>query len=342
MPDETAATGSFSLRAYGASLRFESPDGALLGDLREDFSFFLDAAGGQCAEAITAAVAEPPPVPAGARLLWRNRKWAAYASPSGSRLVRYPEGALCEFDYRARRGLVRAGDRGLARELAYLLILSRLGEQLDLLGLHRLHAMAAEFGGSAFAAVAPPGGGKTTLLLALAREAGFTPLANDTPLVDGAGRLYPFPLRVALGSDSPFLKDFPPEELRPFKRRHYPPKYLLPAAAPGDAGPRPCPELFLLGRTAGRPAIVPASRAGAALELLRSLVLGCGVPQIAEFFLRPELSDLRAKAAIALGRARAARSLLSGCGVFEFKLSPDPSANARALRAFLAGRRPGF
>jgi hypothetical protein len=343
MPDETAATGQFSLRAYGASLRFESADAALLGDLREDFAFFRDDKGGQCAETLKAVVGETPPVPAGARLLWRNRKWAAYAYPSGSRLVRYPEGALCEFDYLARRGLVRAGDRDLARELAYLLILSRLGEQLDLLGLHRLHAMAAEFGGSAFAAVAPPGGGKTTLLLGLAKEAGFTPLANDTPLVDGAGRLYPFPLRVALGADSPYLKDFPPAELRPFNRRHYPPKYLLPAAPlPGAPGPARCSELFLLKRTAGGPAILPVPRAGAALELLRSLVLGCGVPQIAEFFLRPELADLRAKAGIALGRAGAARALLKGCGVFEFRLSPEPARNASELRAFLSGRRPGF
>jgi len=341
MTDGTDAAGYFSLRAYGASLRFESADAALLSDLREDFSFFLDEKGGTCAEAITAAVGEPLPVPAGARRLWRNRKWAAYTAPSGSRVVRYPEGALCEFDYRARRGLVRAGDRGLARELAYLLILSRLGEQLDLLGLHRLHAMAAEFGGSAFAAVAPPGGGKTTLLLALAREPGFTPLANDTPLVDGAGRLCPFPLRVALGADSPFLKDIPPGNLRPFTRRHYPPKYLLPAAPlPGAPGPAVCSELFLLRRTPGSPAILPASRAGAALELLRSLVLGSGVPQIAEFFLRPEPADLRAKAGIALARAKAARALLKGCGVFEFRLSPEPAQNARALRAFLSGRRP--
>jgi len=340
MTAEAGPPGYFIIRAYGAALRFDTADHRLLADLKEDFAYFISAYDGPCAESIKAAVGEPPATPDGSRLLFRTAKWAAHSSPSGSRLVSYPEGALCEFDYLSGAGSVRARTRELAHELSYLLILSRLGEQLDRLGLHRLHAMAAEFGGAAFAAVAPPGGGKTTLLLGLSGEHGFTALANDTPLIDGAGNIYPFPLRIALGGDSPCFKDFPERDLRPFRRRHYPVKYLLPCARPASA-PRPtrCAEIFLLKRTAGAPRISAASGTRAALELLRSLVLGWGVPQIAEFFLRPELPDLRAKARIALSRASAARALLRGSGIFELRLSTDTAGNARALRDFLSLRR---
>jgi hypothetical protein len=340
MAEEGGSPGHFIIRAYGAALRFETADHALLGDLREDFAFFISDADGTCGTTIRASVGEPPAPPAGSRPLFKTAKWSAFSSPSGSRVVSYPEGALCEFDYLTDTGSVRARTCDLARELSYLLILSRLGEQLDLLGLHRLHAMAAEFGGAAFAAVAPPGGGKTTLLLGLSGEKGFTALANDTPIIDGAGNIYPFPLRIALGGDSPFLKTFPDRELRPFNRRHYPVKYLLPCAQPsGVLRPVPCAEIFLLKRTSGAPRIAAASKTGAAFELLRSLVIGYGVPQIAEFFLRPELTDIRAKARIALSRAAAARALLRGCGVFEFRLSTDTGGNVRALRDFLSRRR---
>ncbi len=329
----------FTVSAYGAAVRFETGDRELLRELREDFSALLGEAG-PAQVRISAEVAAPPAPPERARRMFCTRKWTAYAL-GGRRLVFYPEGALCEYDYAAAAGRVTAAGRELARELSYLLVLSRLGERLDLLGLHRLHAMAGSFGGTVFAAAAPPGAGKTTLLLSLSRLPGFEPLANDTPLVDREGRIYPFPLRAGIGEDSPFRGEFQPGELRRFVRRHYPPKLLLPPGPTPELRPRPCGALFLLRHGDGKPRITPASGAAAAAELLRSMVIGWGVPQLAEFSLRADAGDIRAKAGTAFSRARAALALLSRCGLFFLNLSPDPAANAAALADFLAGIRSG-
>ncbi|OGR41407.1 MAG: hypothetical protein A2X35_10385 [Elusimicrobia bacterium GWA2_61_42] len=340
-----AAAGSvphFFILAYGVGVRVESAAAGLLADLKEDFAHFAAASGHDRDIRITARL-QPPDLALlkGARRLVKTGKCSVFRTAAGARAVHYPEGLVCEYDYAREAGTLSSEDPALLREIAYLLILSRLGEKLDLKGLHRIHAMAAEFEGDGFLVTAPVSGGKTTLLAELALDPAFTPLANDTPLVDSRGDIHPFPLRVALAAGSPLLARFPAGALRPFERRHYPRKYLL--AAAGLSGNVPgrtrCSKLFLLKKRAGPPHIKKIGRPRAALELLISLVIGSGVPQIAEYFLRTELSDLPAKLCILLGRLGAALALLRNCGAFCFYVSPEPELNARALKLFLSRKR---
>ena len=330
--------GHILISAYGVTVRFESGSAALLKDLKDDFAFFSAPEGTAPDIRISARLAAPAPsLLKGAKKIFKTSKWTVFKTAAGTRAVFYPEGLLCEYDYRLETGRLTSADPDLLRELSYLLILSRLGEKLDLKGLHRVHALAAEFAGAGLLMTAPIGGGKTTLLMQLARDPAFTLLADDTPLVDSRGDIHPFPLRVGLAGSSPFLKDLPPDSLRPFKRRHYPPKYLVPPPLGGGNGPREtrCGRLFLLKRSGGAPSIQKAGLTEAAFELLRSLVIGIGVPQMAEYFLRPELSDLPGKARILRGRTQAALALLRNCEFFNFYLAAGPELNARALRSFL-------
>jgi hypothetical protein len=332
----------FSINAYGAGVRVESADRALLRELKEDFSFFSASPGAACAIKI---IAHPAPHPQdllkGARRVFGTSKWTIFRTAAGTRAVSYPEGLLCEYDYAWKTGELWSSSPALLREICYLLILSRLGEELERKGLHRVHALAAEFGGEGFLVTAPMGAGKTTLFLELARDPAFTLLANDTPLADHSGYIHPFPLRVGLSGDSPQLSRFSKEALRPFDRRHYPRKYLL--AHPGLSSNAPaktrCTRLFLLERGAGAPLITAAGGTRMALELLKALILGSGVPQIAEYFLRPEASDLPAKAGFLLGRCAAAAALLRNSGAFRFRLSTDPELNAAELKRFLSRTR---
>jgi hypothetical protein len=339
----TPETG-FIIQAYGISVRFECASPGPLEELKEDFAHFTTPGCRECDVMISAHL-EPPDLASlkGARRLLKTSKWTAFTTSSGARAVYYPEGLICEYDYERETGRISSVDPALLREISYLLIISRLGEKLDLKGLHRVHAMAAEFNGAGFIAAAPTGGGKTTLLLQLARDPAFTPLANDTPLVDSAGNLYPFPLRVGIAGTSPFIALFPACALRPFERRHYPKKYLLaPSRLSGNTPAKTrCRNLFLLKRGAGEPLIKKIGIPRAAFEMVKSLVLGAGVPQIAEYFLRPELSDLPAKARIILGRSAAALALLRTCGAFCFYLSNEPEHNARALKLFLSRKHTG-
>ncbi|MDD2804578.1 MAG: hypothetical protein PHV33_03415 [Elusimicrobiales bacterium] len=322
---------------HGCTVEFSTPDQTLAAEISFDFSAF--AAPPSEPDIRIAALPERLPAALPGALL-SARRWSVLRSEPGRRLAWYPGGALCEYDYAARSGVLRSENPALLRELAYLLILSRAGEHLDRRGLHRVHAGALGWRGQALLFCGARGAGKTTLLLELLKDTQFSLLSDDTPLADGAGGVHPFPVRVGLGLDSPHLQDF--GGLRDFTRRGYPPKRLLDPAAAGCriSGTLPVGRIFLL-RRAARPRILTRRVCACAAELAVSLAAGYGTPQLAEYFLRLSPEDLLAKAGILASRLRAAGALLgrAGCNVFE--LSPDRGANAAALRAFLRSGSAG-
>lgn len=323
-------TSTIKLNLSGCGVEFNCADPDLAAAVAADFSAFPSCGGGAPVriEARREAVSRP------ARTLLRCRRYSVLPARPGLRRVWYPEGALCEYDYSTRSGLIRGESVALLKELSYLLILSRAGEDLDRRGLHRLHAGALGRGGRALLFCGAQGTGKTTLLLELLKDQEFSLLSDDTPLIAGDGAVLPFAVRVGLGLDSPHLAEF--GDLRRFERRHYPPKRLLDI---GPAGIRVSPPLppggvFLL-RRAAVPGLRPAGRGAAAGELLRSLALGCGTPQLAEYFLRPQPADAASKAVIVFSRLRAAGALLAKADFYIFEVGPDRAANAAVFKAFL-------
>lgn len=325
------AAPPLSLNLSGCAVEFACADRDLAAAVAADFSAFPSGGGG--APVRIEARLEPVKRPGDALL--RCRRWSVLPSRPGLRRVWYPGGALCEYDYAARSGLLRAGSLALLKELSYLLILSRAGEELDRRGLHRLHAGALGRGGRALLFCGAQGSGKTTLLLELLKDPAFSLLSDDTPLIAPDGTVLPFPARIGLGLDSPHLPELGP--LRRFERRHYPPKRLLDIAPAGIRVSPPLPPggVFLLRRAAA-PRITPTGRAAGARELLRSLALGCGTPQLAEYFLRPQPADAASKAVILFSRLRAARALLAKADFYIFEAGPDRAGNAAALKAFLS------
>jgi len=323
-------TSTLKLNLSGCAVEFTCADPELAAAVAADFSAFPSGGGG----APVRLEARREPVDRPARTLLRCRRWSLLPSRPGLRRVWYPEGALCEYDYSTRSGLIRGASMPLLKELSYLLILSRAGEELDRRGLHRLHAGALGRGARALLFCGAQGAGKTTLLLELLKDRDFSLLSDDTPLVAGDGTVLPFAVRVGLGPDSPHLAGL--GALREFERRHYTPKRLLDI---GPAGIRVSPPLppggvFLLRRAAA-PRVRRAGRAAAAAELLRSLALGCGTPQLAEYFLRPDPADAASKAGIFFSRLRAARALLAKADFYVFEVGPDRARNAAVFKSFL-------
>ena len=318
---------------HGCVLEFRSGDRSLADWLAADFSAFPAPPGARPEISITAVVLKEPPrdLP---RALLRAGKWHILPAPPGRRLVWYPEGALCEYDYRARRGLVSSADRDLLKELSYLLILSRAGEALDRRGLHRLHAGALGSGGRALLFCGAQGAGKTTLLMELLKDGRYSLLSDDTPLISRDGTVHDFPARIGLGEDSPHLGNFPP--LRSFKRRHYPPKRLLDIGMSRlQVSPPLAPSFIFRLSRAGSPAFRRPARGEAGWELARSLVAGCGVPQMAEYFLQLSPSDIARKGLILASRVKTARALMKKTAFVVFETGPDHAVNAAALKAFL-------
>lgn len=318
------------LDLHGSHVTVRGPE-ATVGEIALDFSFFQAPRAGRGSD--ISVLLSTPELPAKAKFMFSWKSCRIYLRPDGKRLVVYPGGASCLCDYRTEMFELRTAAPALARELCYLLILSRAGEALDLRGLHRLHAGAAAIEGSPLLFCGPQGTGKTTLLIELLKRPGFSLLSDDTPLISRNGTVYPFPLRLGIGEDNPHFASM--SGLRPFKRRDYADKFLMQkwVPPPGQAKPVRCGYFFLLKK--GRaPALRRLSKAGAWAEAARSLVLGCGVPQMGEYFIRLSPEQLLAKSGILLSRLKAAAGLINSSMLWQFETGPVPADNAAALSVF--------
>lgn len=310
-------------------------DAAALDELRRDFAAFAVPSAAAPREEIELVRAAPPAGLDAGWPLWSGQGHAVRVLGSERRVL-YRDAAATAFDFAARRGRVWCADPERLREVVYLLLLSRAGEALDAVGLHRAHALGFERGGAAGLVFLPSGGGKSELALALLRETGAGLLSDDTPLVDGAGTAYAFPLRLGFLSSAD-LADVPERWIRPFIRRDYAPKRVVDhdffRARVRDR--LPVRWLFVGRKSPGEPRFEPAGAAAAAVALADALVVGRGVAQMAEYRLRP--TDTAGLARHALSRALAAAALFHRASRWEFRLGGDPRCSARALASFVDG-----
>lgn len=318
---------------YGVRLNISAPPD-LIKETAADFRFFSTKTEPFAPEIQVEYTS--PATPPGSSFRYGSAKWSAHRLPDGRRLVIYPQGASCLCDYAAEKFELKTPDFDLARELLYLLILSRAGEALDKRGQHRLHAGAVALNGRPLLFCCGQGGGKTTLLLELLKDADFSLLSDDTPLVGTDGIIFPFPLRFGLAPDSPHLASY--REVRLFRRRYHREKFLLDHNRYGWKISAACAGAILFSlRKSSAPGFKRMPRVLAWGELLRSLVVGYGVPQMAEYFLRWNIADLADKSRILLSRLKAARALLAGREQWIFQTGPCPADNAAALKEFMNG-----
>jgi hypothetical protein len=320
-----------NLDFLGTPVRLTAESGEALDELRRDFAAFA-ATEGRAPRVSLELCARPCPAPPGASA-WSWRGFGV-RSTSGARLIRYDDGAWARYDYGARAGVVHASDGERLRELAYLAVLSRAGEELDRRGLHRVHALGVTSPSGAGLVLLPSGGGKSTLALELLRRRSLALLSDECPLVAADGFVRPFPLRLALRSGAD-VSGLPPGSLRRFRRRGCEEKSLLDASALGAAPGAPAPLRWLLlgSPSQGAPRLEPLSRAGAFAALAQSLVVGVGLPQMAEYMARADL----ALGAIAASRLRAACVLAGRARLARFRLgSLGPAASAGFLEGVMA------
>jgi len=124
----------------------------------------------------------------------------------GVRYCNYYSKAFSEINFNTNCARVHGVDFDKIHEIAYLLILSRVGKKLDLKGLHKLHAFAVSFKEIAFVCMMPSKGGKSTLLVELLKDSRIKMISDDIPLVDAKGRIHPFALKIGLDQIPPELE----------------------------------------------------------------------------------------------------------------------------------------
>ena len=261
----------------------------------------------------------------------------------------YRDAAASYIDYAGRalmtqargdgRCIIYCPERDLAHEIAFLTVLSRVGEHLDAVGLHRVHALGLQAQGAAALVLLPMGGGKTTLTLRLLREEGVRLLSEDSPLINRRGEVLPFPLRIGVrpGEEPPGT---PADLMRTVQRMEFGPKTLIDIEHWRERIGEPCPPgVILLGERwlAGPSSIAPERRRRALDAMLRHCVVGLGLYQGVEFVFERSAWELAGKAGLALRRLRSSLALIRRSRVCRFQIGPDRAQSAQVLAEFLQG-----
>jgi hypothetical protein len=340
------AGGTLALDIHGVRVRVSCVDPSLLARVADDFLHFHTVDDECRLPALHLALVPGEPrystLPALRATAYTPRNICYTA---GDRTyIDYFGRALAIYDRGSGAVEVQSDRPHLLHEIAYLTILSRVSEQLERRGLHRVHACAVAIGGRSALFLLPSGGGKTTLALAFLKAGGGVRLVSeDSPLVDRRGVLHPFPLRIGILSET--APPFPPEFVTYTERMEFAPKYLVSLRAfPGaveTVATRP-ELLFIATRSLGTACrIEPAGRLRGFRALLRDMIVGIGLYQGLEFMLRTSALDLLRYVPVVAGRIRAAVAMLRRVEVFEVELGRDPETNVATVLTFLRERKLG-
>jgi hypothetical protein len=336
-PDPANPGPSAALDFHGLSIAIGGDWPEVVEELALDFAWF--ARNGRAAADVELWIERGPPDYArfdGAVASFVTPRNVVYQR-AGQTIVDYFGRAVSVLDRRTSRLVIQGDDHHLVHEAGYQFVLSRVGEQLDACGLPRLHALGLSGAQGAVAVLLPSGGGKSTLALRALGDESVRLLSEDSPLLDRAGRLHPFPLRI--GVNAVDAEQLPPGRVRRLERMEFHPKLVLELSAFVDRierQPQPLRHIVIGRRSLGSGATLERlTRREAVAPLVRESVVGVGLYQGLEFLLQRGLRDAVGKAGVALGRAACCTAALRRADVWRLTLGRDHDANWRALLPLL-------
>ena len=319
------------LNFYGIHLKFSTNDRTLFDNIFRDFSYFRSKKTEKPDITITGAKKNPDfsKVPE-LKATSYNKNSISYDQGS-TRYVEYAGKALTVYNYRKEKSIVISEDDNYLHEITYLLIQSRIGEKLDQKGVHRVHALGIVIKGKACIVLLPSGGGKTSLALELLKDKNVFLLSEDAPFITSKGLILPFPLRMGISDASKIPKKF----VRKFKRMEYGEKKIIDIEFFENKIAKPIkPSCIIVGtRTFFKnPKIKRISHAKAFKYFIRDAVIGFGLPQVVEYFLRKGFSSNFGKINIAISRAFASAKIIRRSKCYELMLSRDIKRNAEMIK----------
>lgn len=336
MQDET-----IYLNFYGVLVKVTANDKECSSFIKTDFSYFLETADNEERQphfSISVFLCDPPyeRIPKGTIAAYHTRDAVIYKKGE----VHYFDSSgkvLVIYDYKKNSAEIYSLQRELLYEKSYLMIMSRTGELLDIKKLHRIHAMGVVYRGKAILCLLPMGGGKTTLTLSLLKDKEFSLLSEEVPLISDEGFLYPFPIRMGVTTDTEI--SIPDEYLKYFNRSHYDPKILIDSRYFEDQiSDRAEPGILFIGKRvfSESPQIIGISKLKAFPALFRLCVMGLGIPQLLEYILRFDFTDMARQFPIFVSRLWASLLLLRKSKTFELHLGYDRAANACFVINFIS------
>ncbi len=204
--------------------------------------------------------------------------------------------------------------------------------------MHRVHALGLSVDGHGVLCLLPQGGGKTTLCLEALKQDGVRLLSDDIPLIGARGKLLPFPLRMGVSETD--AAGIPERYLHRFNRRAYGTKMLVDMEyVRGRLSGVADVDTLLIGEreNTDNARIEKTGKAPAFAALIKNGIIGLGLPQMVEYFLRTGLRDVVCKARLAGRRTKACMALVARAKTRRFVIGTDRARNAAVLVGYLDG-----
>lgn len=280
---------------YGVSVNLNSNSNELLERIKNDFNYFLtEKLDLGCSNIRITANLKKVDINSLRQIFTKRRYFFRETETFDNKRERlniYENRMVSQYDFKNEVGQITGEEINLLHEIAYLLILSRVGKLHDLKGIHRLHAMFAQKNNKSILAVGSSGAGKSTLLLNLCKN-GSSFGSDDVTLINSDGHILPFPIRAGSskkieGFDNYFV----------LNRREFGTKYLYDFTKKLGIAKVSEKAIFLLLEK-GSKGIKKSNFFTKLLFLFKFLVIGIGTPQIFEYFWESGFNDFFIKVKI--------------------------------------------
>ncbi len=244
----------------------------------------------------------------------------------------YPSGVCSSINFNNNEVVIESKHLHPTHEIAYLVILSRVGKLLDLKGMHRLHGACFSYEGKLCLLSFPSGTGKSTLLSYILCKEGVSLYSDDSPLIDRKGKVYPFPLRLGFEPSAKLPENLSKAESYSLIRHHYGEKQLIDIADLSlSIGKEYFSAYFMLGHRTNKFSVSSASLVNIYSQILKEGVIGFGLPILFEYFWEPGFKDFLIKGKIVLSRCLAFFSFLKKAKKIQLTLKNHDSASNSKL-----------
>lgn len=229
-------------------------------------------------------------------------------------------------------------DHNFLQEAFYLLTLSIFGQYCDRNGMLRVHAMALSYGDKAILMPIPPGGGKSTMAVAMLKEEGFKLISDDEPVVSRSGSILPFALRIGT-LDQEKLKGVPEEFIYSIERMEFGKKFFIDVRYwEPQLEHRALEDVIYIAarRVLNRePSVNRIPKYKVMKSLVRDAIIGVGLYQGLEFMLGHSAWSTVSQAGTVVRRSIVAWKMLRRAKTYQLTLSRDIDANRRVFSEFI-------
>ena len=326
------------IELYGLTVKCKAESNNFACQLIRPFKYFLKKGDGKCQVTIEIKETDPPyETFPDLKASFSTPRNIVYNGQDTKIIDYFGKGVLVEDDKRLIYTFYSC-DRNFLQEAFYLLVISLFGQYCDRNGLLRIHALALAYNDTAILLPVPPGGGKSTMAMALLQEKDFKLISDDEPILDKSGYIHPFPLRIGT-LDPQKVKDIPEKFVYKIDRMEFGPKYFIDCEYWEDRlEKRPLREsiLFVSKRVLnGKPEIELASKRKILSALLRDAVVGVGLYQGVEFIFRSSPWEVLSKFKIVFKRFISAVKLTWRSKTFQITLTRDVENNVKVFKEFI-------